>query len=200
MSLKFCPKCGNKLEPDASFCNTCGADVKVRETTVQISTTQTIKSSQTPLAQPETVIYANFLKRLIALFFDSIIIGAIGSVFSWFLFASWLPINILDPLGGFWYSVPFDFIFGFLYHWGLETYNKGQTLGKMALNIRTVDEKTLKLASSSHYAVNNLLKGSPLLILDFLIGYLKNSGDPKNRIRILQNVSETVVIFTKEKF
>ncbi|KKL47019.1 hypothetical protein LCGC14_2339770, partial [marine sediment metagenome] len=109
----------------------------------------------------------NFLKRLIALFFDSIIIGAIGSVFSWFLFTPWLPsLNILDPFGGFWYSVPFDFIFGFLYHWGLETYNKGQTLGKMALNIRTVDEKTLQIAKSSNYAVNNILKGSPFLILD----------------------------------
>ena len=119
MSLKFCPKCGNKLEPDASFCNTCGADVKVRETTVQIPTAQTIKSSQTPLTQPETVIYANFLKRLIALFFDSIIIGAIGSVFSWLLFTPWLPgLNILDPFGGFWYC-PIRFYFWFFIPLGL---------------------------------------------------------------------------------
>ena len=172
-------------------------DVQVKQTPTQTPSIQTTKSSLPLSTQPETVIYANFLKRLIALFFDSIIIGAIGSVFSWIFVASWLPINILDPFGGFWYSIPFDFIFGFLYHWGLETYNKGQTLGKMALNIRTVDEKTLKLASSSNYAVNNILKGSPLLILDFIIGVLKNSGDSKNRIRIMQNMSETVVIMSR---
>ncbi len=198
MSLNFCANCGNKLEPDASFCDSCGTDVKVKQTTAQNPSVLTTKTSQTPLKQPETVIYANFLKRLIALFFDSIIIGAIGSVFSWFLFTPWLPsLNILDPFGGFWYSVPFDFIFGFLYHWGLETYNKGQTLGKMALNIRTVDEKTLQIAKSSNYAVNNILKGSPFLILDFIIGFLKNSGDSKNRIRIMQNISETVVILSR---
>ena len=77
MSLNFCANCGNKLEPDASFCDSCGTDVKVKQTTAQNPSVLTTKTSQTPLKQPETVIYANFLKRLIALFFDSIIIGAI---------------------------------------------------------------------------------------------------------------------------
>ena len=30
MSLKFCPKCGNKLELDATFCQECGADLRTR--------------------------------------------------------------------------------------------------------------------------------------------------------------------------
>ena len=94
-------------------------------------------------------------------------------------------------------SFPFNWLIGFLYSWLLETYNNGQTIGKIALNIRTVDEKTLTSAAPGNYAINNLLKPSGLIILDFIIGVMKNSGDPKNRFRIMQNVSETVVITTK---
>lgn len=64
------------------------------------------------------------------------------------------------------------------------------------MSIRTVDENTLGQASPNNYAINNIFKGSPFLFLDFLIGIFKNSGDSKNRIRVMQNVSETVVIMT----
>jgi uncharacterized RDD family membrane protein YckC len=116
---------------------------------------------------------------------------------SWALTNPWHRINFFDPIGIWWITVSLEYVIGFLYHWGLEVYNNGQTLGKMALNIRTVDENTLDQATPSNYAVNNLLKPSGLLIIDFLIGIFKNSGDPKNRIRIMQNVSETVVIMAK---
>ncbi|UCC19470.1 MAG: RDD family protein, partial [Promethearchaeota archaeon] len=110
-------------------------------------------------------------------------------------FAFWVPFNIFDPFSGWWViGFPFDWAIGFMYHWILEAYNSGQTLGKMALNIRTVDEVTLKTTNSGSYALNNIFKSSPFLILDLIIGVLKNSGDPKNQYRIMQSVSETVVI------
>jgi len=197
MSLKFCPKCGNKLEPEASFCETCGADLKVRTESSESATPELIKTVQKPKVKPETVIYAPFLKRLIAIIFDSIIISLIGSSFTWILINPWFAVNFFDPFGGWWFTFPFDWLVGFLYHWLLETHNNGQTAGKMALNIRTVDENTLGQAKSGNLAKSNLFKSSPFLILDFIIGVLKNSGDPKNRIRIMQNVSETVVILSK---
>jgi len=143
------------------------------------------------------VIYAYSLKRLIAIIFDTIIIGLIGSSFTWFLINPWFAVNFFDPFAGWWFTFPFDWLVGFLYHWLLETHNNGQTLGKMALNIRTVDEKTLGQANSRNLAISNIFKSSPFLILDLIIGLLKNSGDPKKRIRIMQNVSETVVILSK---
>jgi len=191
MALKFCPKCGNELEPDASFCDACGAKLTERKETTSASTTSA------PTLKSESVIYAPFLKRLIAIILDGIIIGLIGSSFTFLLINPWYRINFFDPIGAWWFTMPFDWFIGFLYFWGLETYNNGQTLGKMLFNIRTVDENTLDQATSSNYAVNNLLKPSGLLIIDFLIGLFKNSGDPKNRIRIMQNISETVVIMTK---
>jgi uncharacterized RDD family membrane protein YckC len=194
MALKFCPKCGNELEPDASFCDACGAKLTERKDTA--STVTVSESSKSPTLKSESVIYAPFLKRLIAIILDSIIIGLIGSTFTWLLVNPWYRINFFDPIGVWWVTYPIDWLLGFLYHWGLEAYNNGQTLGKMLFNIRTVDENTLGQATSGNYAINNLFKGSGFLILDFLIGIFKNSGDPKKRIRIMQNVSETVVVMT----
>ncbi|MFX1599887.1 MAG: RDD family protein [Promethearchaeota archaeon] len=199
LSLKFCPNCGNELEPNATFCHSCGAELKTKKQvpetgTIPISTEAPAK----PKVSPETVEYAGFIARLIALIIDSIIIGIIGSTLSFIIFAPWIPFNIFDPFGGWWsISFPFDWLLGFLYHWGLEAHNSGQTVGKMALKIRTVDEKTLGLATSGNYAVNNLFKSSPFLILDLIIGVIKNSGDPKQRLRIMQNASETVVIVSR---
>ena len=190
MALKYCPKCGNELEPDAAFCEACGANLKER-------TEQAETSTPTHKIETEGVIYAPSLKRIIAFILDSIIIGLIGSAFSWLLINPWYGLNFFDPVRAWWFTMPFDFLIGFLYHWGLEAHNNGQTLGKMALSIRTVDEHTLQLASPSNYAINNIFKGSALIIIDFLIGISKNSGDPKNRIRVMQNISETVVIMVK---
>lgn len=197
MALKFCPKCGKKLEPDASFCDACGADLREKKETSETSTPVISEPIQEAKLKPETVIYAYFLKRIIAWIFDGIIILIITSTFSWILILPWYSFNIFDPFRAWWFNVPVGWLLGFLYHWGLETYNNGQTLGKMALNIRTVDENTLEQATPSNYALNNIFKGSPFLILDLIIGILKNSGDPKKRVRMMQNVSETVVIMAK---
>jgi len=197
MALKFCPKCGKKLEPDASFCDACGADLREKKETSKTSTPVISEPTQEAKLKPETVIYAYFLKRIIAWIFDGIIILMITSAFSWILILPWYSFNIFDPFRAWWFNVPVGWLLGFLYHWGLETYNNGQTLGKMALKIRTVDENTLEQATPSNYAANNIFKGSPFLILDLIIGILKNSGDPKKRVRIFQNLSETVVIMTK---
>ena len=74
MSLKFCPKCGNKLEPDASFCNACGADLKIITETSDASPPKLVQTTQEPKLKPQTIIYADFLKRVIAIFFSEKVI------------------------------------------------------------------------------------------------------------------------------
>ena len=202
MSLKFCPKCGNKIEEESSrFCVSCGADLGAGKENAKFTSYETmdeIQPQQQTIKAPENIEYADFWARLVALIIDGIIIGIIGSVLSLIIFVSWVPFNIFDPFGGWWtVSFPFDWLIGFIYMWLLETQNQGQTVGKMAMNLRTVDEHTLGIATSRNYALNNLLKPSGFLILDLIIGFLKNSGDPKKRYRIMQYISETVVIKTK---
>ncbi|MFW9823790.1 MAG: RDD family protein [Candidatus Thorarchaeota archaeon] len=197
MSLKYCPKCGNKLDPDASFCDSCGANLEKRIEATEAKSPDSTQTVQDTQIQQKTVRYADSLKRVIAAIFDGILILLIGSAFNWLVINPWIAVNILDPLVFLTFTFPFDWLIGFLYHWLMETYNNGQTLGKMALYLRTVDEKTLGQASSGSYALNNIFKGSPFLLLDIFIGMLKNSGDPKKRLRIMQNASETVVIFIR---
>lgn len=84
-----------------------------------------------------------------------------------------------------------------MYFFLLEAYNKGQTIGKMALGLRTVDEESLAIATPDKYVINNLLRGTGFKIFDFIIGILVNSGDEKKRLRIMQNISKTVVIKVK---
>ena len=84
MSLKFCPKCGNELEPGSSFCDSCGAKLEARTEPTPATSSGTIQSTQDVTRKTGMVDYPDFLKRLIALIFDSIIIGMIGSIFSRF--------------------------------------------------------------------------------------------------------------------
>lgn len=200
MSLKFCPKCGNELEPFATFCHSCGENLGTRQEYSDLrQDTAVLMPTPKPQISSTTVEYGTFVNRLIAFIVDSIIIGGIGTLLSLVLFVSWIPFNIFNPFeSGFWtLSFPFDWFIGFLYHWLMESYNNGQTVGKKLLKLRTVDEKTLGNALLSKYAINNIFKSSPFLILDLIIGVLKNSEDPKNRLRIMQKTSETVVIVSK---
>ena len=89
MSLKFCPKCGGKLEPDATFCPACGAQLKARKEAPQTPVDSGVsKPAVKTQIQPETVEYAGFWVRFFALILDSIIIGIIGSILSFIIFVS----------------------------------------------------------------------------------------------------------------
>ncbi|MFX1572404.1 MAG: RDD family protein [Promethearchaeota archaeon] len=196
MSLKFCPKCGNKLEPDASFCDACGADLRTRTGTVEMPSPLRTETISEQKVQPSvergaiSVEYAEFLPRLAAFIIDIIIIAIIGWIitipFAFNLIRMW------------WASFLIDYAIGFVYFWLLESYNNGQTLGKAALRLRTVDENTFETTTPTKYAVNNLLKpGFFFFLLDFIVGILMNSGKPERRLRLMQNVSETVVIVSR---
>lgn len=193
MGLNFCPKCGSQLAPEATFCMSCGANLSERKSGSEFPSARQTKSEIKPMAtvaeqnMSSNVRYADFVQRALAWLIDIIIIIAVSS-----------PLSIFINFGGFWLSTNFyNFILGFCYFWLLETYNKGQTLGKMALKLRTVDEKTLEVGTPSQYAINNILKATGFLILDVLIGIIVNSSaeEPiKKRLRITQNIALTAVI------
>lgn len=132
--------------------------------------------------------YADFGYRLIAWIIDLVIIFVISWILTILLFWSlytlvFLIINVLAA------------IIGFLYFFLLESFNKGQTLGKMIFKLRTVNDESLQLAPINDYMLNSILRGHWLLcFIDFLIGIIKSAEDPNKRLRIMQHVSRTVVI------
>ena len=182
------------IEENSQFCVSCGADLKTHVDTGSIPA-QSISAKKTQTVKPDGVQYADFWPRLVAIIIDGIIISIVGSFISFMID----PFNLLDPWGiAFnWLNNLMSYIIGFIYFWGMESFNVGQTLGKMAMKLRTVDANTFQVADSRKNAINNLAKPSGFLILDFIIGLISNSGDPQKRIRILQSISETAVIVVK---
>ncbi|MFW9936991.1 MAG: RDD family protein [Candidatus Thorarchaeota archaeon] len=179
--LKFCPKCGTELEIGASYCPSCGADLKERKKVIQ-----TIK----PEVVSTDVKYAEFAPRAIAWLIDIIIINIASTPLAYFL-----------GLVNFWFATSFyNFLIGFCYFWLLEAFNKGQTIGKLALKLRTVDENSLEITTPAQYAINNISKATGFLLLDVIIGILINSSaeEPaRKRLRLTQNLARTAVIAEK---
>ena len=77
----------------------------------------------------------------------------------------------------------------------LESIN-GQTFGKLLLGLKTVDEDTFEVSFYMKNLINCFLKcfWLILILIDLVIGAIRISNDPQNRIRIMQKISHTVVI------
>jgi len=192
VSVQYCPHCGTALDdPSAKFCPNCGASVDVAVTpTKEVTPPPPPPPTEVPpLPSPQALVeYAGFWERLLAFILDVIIIGIV----SWIGFFAIIG-SAMDYFG---LSGLFSWLLAFLYFWALESFNKGQTIGKIALKLRTVDEYSLEPATPGNLVINNLSRGFWGIILDFLIGILANRGDVQKRLRILQNLSKTVVIKT----
>lgn len=196
MSIKFCPECGNKLDKEVDFCSYCGADLRERVALekeeiptapkeITIATPEkTLEPKKEDLSQKQ---FADFLPRMGALVIDLMAILGISTVaFILLLRLGWIFILIIVPL------------ISFFYFWILEIITDGQTLGKKALSLRTVNVNTLEPADPGDYFLNNLFKFTPItFIIDLILGFFVNIGDSKKRLRIMQNVSKTCVVRTK---
>ena len=195
MSTNYCPNCGAAVDPDENFCKDCGAAIGFEEPTAKEPPPPAVPATEEaippPPSAPETqAVYAGFWERFLAYIIDAIVIGII-----WVILSAVFLQNYYPP-----WTVPFgliNWLIAFVYFWAFETRN-GQTIGKIALKLRTVDEDSLVVAGPGSYFVNNLSRGLWWIIVDFIIGILANSGDEKKRLRILQNLSKTVVISEKE--
>lgn len=193
MVVKYCPACGAELDTDTQFCSSCGSDLRERVPEAESGPPKTVVSTtqqQEPVSAkeaksvpaPSGVKYADFGERFVALLIDGVIVGICYGIL--FAILGW---SILVHLIGF--------AIGLLYFWLLETANNGQTLGKMVMKLRTVNQDTLEVATVGDYLLNNLLKGHGIsLLIDFIIGIIVNSGDPKKKLRIMENASNTTVI------
>ena len=177
MVLNFCPKCGSKLEENKAKCKNCGFDLSKRSQTEESFGEY----------QNTNIEYADFLQRAFAWFIDIIIVIIITSPLSLFLnFGSLLLLTNV-----------YNFALGFLYFWLLETFNNGQTLGKIMLKIRSVNEVNFESAEPVMYAVNNLTKASGFLILDIILGilfYFSEQQSNRNILRFTQHLAHIVVI------
>jgi len=183
---KFCPNCGNELRGMGVYCVYCGMELQTRRLPEQKASMR-METKKFPQEQE----YAKTFDRLVALIIDNIIISIFVGIITLAITGPfWWPFAFGDSI--IWNSLYFPF--AILYFFLTETYN-GQTVGKRAMKLKTVDEATLQSPLPKQHFINNLTKAmGPLFLIDIFVGYISNDGNPKNQIRYTQQLSKTVVI------
>lgn len=146
--MPYCSHCGNEISELAVACPKCGHPNDARKAGLSIQ----VPTEQGPVAVGA---YASFGSRFLALLLDGLILSGAGF--------------FLGPFGG---GV------GFLYHWLMIAFNRGQTVGKMVLGIRITkpDGGLVDVGGAAVRAAMSIVSG-----LAIGIGYLWAAWDPENR-------------------
>ena len=141
----YCPSCGIENKTNAKFCEGCGMQVGKQEISSELKSSEKGQEAQEKYDTQVMIKYASDGDRLVALILDGIlfsaITGLIGLIFgqSW-----WFGLGIS---GNFWKDSWPSMIAGLTYFILMENFNHGQTLGKLAMKIQTVNESTLQPVS-----------------------------------------------------
>lgn len=186
MSLKICEKCGGEIGKDEDICPYCGTDLKDRKQMDMSNTKPEMKKNKT-----SDVEFAGIGWRFLAWIID---MAVLYFIYFWLL----IPYFLWRIIIRYWFVIGVSYyllwyLISLLYFWILESII-GQTLGKLLLGLRTVDEDTFEKSSFIQNLINCILKCWFSCLIDFVIGVIKNSDDPQKRKRIMQNASHTVVI------
>jgi len=138
--------------------------------------------------------YADIGSRILAWMVDCAIIFFLSVVLMSFLDALFvISINDMDTMI---FTIVLLITFwgvGILYGTLAGYLSKGHTMGKLLWGIATVEDD-LKYATPKAIFIDNVLKYSPLVIVDVIVGMIKYPSDPQLRIRLFQGLSKTVVV------
>jgi len=158
--MTYCKKCGKKLPEGASFCPNCGASIEA-ETGLHETAAERIGHDR--------FLQQHWIKRIIAIVIDSIIVGIAATVLSIIIL---FPLFLANPFWFFnWLSFPFAMGLIYVLYFTLAESFYGGTIGKvwLELKVTAVDGRRPSLESSF---VRNISKIYwVLLILDVLGGF-----------------------------
>jgi len=139
-----------------------------------------------------TLHLANWSTRLWAWLIDIILIVLFLNILRGILEPFWTLHLIWDYQHWGIFELGIETLFFFLYWTVFESY-KGQSIGKMVMNIRVVNRDGTKIHWGTA-AIESLGKAFvPVLALDCLIGWL---AMPQTKLRVFNRISNTIVIKT----
>ena len=121
----FCPSCGTRNPDTANFCLKCGTQLPVSANR-GIAAVSPAESGMVTVAPQQR--YAGFWIRFFAALVDAVIVGILQ------LIAGWLGAAITSPL---WLVLT---ALGVAYYVSFTAW-RGQTIGKMLLEIKVLDER-----------------------------------------------------------
>ncbi|NWG10018.1 MAG: RDD family protein [Nitrososphaerales archaeon] len=183
--MSYCWRCGTELPEGARFCPKCGANVSGPE-----------KGEMTGLGRIsyEAGLQDHWIRRIVAIIIDSVIVGAIAWVLNAILF---LPVLFTAGWPSFWASpwnwIQFPFAMGLIYifYFTITESIYGYTVGKKLMNLRvvTLNGQTPNLEKAFIRNISNVYW--IFLLLD-VIGGLATSGDPRQKYT--DRIASTVVV------
>lgn len=186
---RYCPACGSRVQHNGVYCSSCGfkagGNTEEKESADNYQnqdSAENYQSQETSQITP-VVKYADLGERFLALLIDGLIISALMSI-----------IGIFIGFGG-WTRNSVNILVGFLYFVLFEARNNGQTLGKIAVHIRTVDTATLGSITPAQAAIHVVGKVF-FLPIDVFLGLITKDSKPSDyhKYRITQNISNTSVV------
>jgi uncharacterized RDD family membrane protein YckC len=144
------------------------------------------------LEHAKTLHLANWSTRFWAWLIDVILIVLFLNIVRGILEPFWTLHFLWDYQHWGIFDLGLETLFFFLYWTIFESY-KGQSIGKMVLNIRVVNRDGTRLHWGTA-AIESLGKAFiPILALDCLIGWL---AMPETKLRVFNRISNTIVIKT----
>ncbi len=175
--MPFCSKCGASITFDAEYCPNCGQALLKQsgssafQQPPQISSVPRVKNNLSIAGA-----YASTLDRFVAQFLDWLVLLVASAILSVPLGLALLPLG--NPLGypfqGAAYTA-FSSVMGIvvpLLYFSYFESSSGQTLGKMAMSIKVVDQITGTRIDFWRALVRNVLRVVDFLPVFYIIGGL----------------------------
>jgi uncharacterized RDD family membrane protein YckC len=191
--MPFCTNCGAQLEPDASFCASCGTAVGAEPEITSGLEAATAPSQSAPQAasEPETVgLGLRFAAHLIDVIVVFILYWIIGSTIADMTNAT-TPEGFELEGGPALAAMLLTFIASILYFALTETYWGGQTLGKKLVGIKVTSD------DGSPCGFNQAVVRNVARLVDgfffYLVGIILILRSPKNQ-RLGDRIGNTIVV------
>ncbi|MEM3068782.1 MAG: RDD family protein [Nitrososphaerales archaeon] len=183
--MPYCWRCGKELPEGARFCPKCGAQTSGPE-----------QAERTGLERIgyEVSLQDHWIRRIVAIIIDSVIVGAIAWVLTAILF---LPVLFTAGWPSFWASpwnwLQFPFAMGviFIFYFTITESVYGYTLGKRIMNLRVITLNG-QIPNLEKAFIRNISKIYWIFLLLDIIGGLATKGDPRQKYT--DRIADTVVV------
>jgi len=178
--MTYCTKCGKKLSEGAEFCPNCGAAVRPE---VGLYATAAERIGHDRFLQQ------HWIKRIIALVIDSIIVGIATTIV---FVAVFFPLFLANPVWFFnWLSFPFAMGLTYVLYFTIAESIYGCTIGKGIVGLRVVAVDGGRLSLERAF-IRNISKIYWILLILDVIGGFFTAADPHQKYS--DRIAHTTVV------
>ena len=175
--MPFCPSCGKEVHREAIYCPYCGSQVR-RDVDEDWKA-----GTGLDLLMVDRGIQLNWVRRLVAYFIDSIIVGVATFIVSWLLVIPFIINALLTWSWSTWrgaFGLPFSLGVVQVIYFTLIEGGYGSSIGKQVMGLKVVDIKG-NPPTFFKALVRNISKVYwALLLLDVFVGLISRA-DPRQK-------------------